>query len=60
LRRRLQVRADSRNRPRARIAAVPKIEHKTRISKHFPAESSGRRVVPSKEIFYLSKQMHLG
>jgi hypothetical protein len=60
LRRRLQIRADTRNRPRPRIPAVSKIEHKTRIAKHFPAESGGRRVVPSKEIFYLSKQMHLG
>jgi hypothetical protein len=60
LRRRLQIGANSLDGSRSRIAPVSKIEHKTRISNHFPAESGGRRVVPSKEIFYLSKQMHLG
>jgi len=60
LRRALQVRANPFDGSRARVPAISKIEHKARISKHFPAESGGRRVVPSKEIFYLSKQMHLG
>jgi hypothetical protein len=55
----LKIGANARNRSRSRIAAISQIEYKAWIAKHFSAESSGWRVIPTKKIFYLSEQMHL-
>jgi hypothetical protein len=56
----LQIGEDARDRSRPRIAAVPKVEDKPRISHRFAAEAGWRGVALSKESFYFSQQMHWG
>src|SRR5690348_9065937 len=55
----LQVSADALDGPRTRVAAVPKIENKTRIPNGFPAESSWGSSILTQKLFHLSEQMHL-
>ena len=54
----LQIGTHPGDRPGPRIPAVAQIEHKSRISHGFSAESGGRGFILAKKFFYLSEQMH--
>jgi hypothetical protein len=57
--RRLEIGEHALDRARPGVAAVPQIEHKPRISNGISSKTGGRRVIPAKESFHFSEQIHL-
>jgi hypothetical protein len=56
---RLEIGADSRDGLRPRIATVPQIEHKSRISDGISSETGGRRVTTAQKFFDFPEQIHV-